>query len=208
MSNHGNHLIIAHFVSLSWIGLKRTLCHDHMIYLELPGSSLNNFFLNCFFSYKPINNHFSFLAYSVCPVNGLQINLRVPIWVKNDHYVCLVQVYTETTCSSGKNEYFFITSGVLEIFYSVISVQSWSLTVDSAVFIASVPQKIVQYIKQTSHLRKDQDSEALLSESRQQFVKDFKFGWSINQMFTIEKRRSGFYTVKKIWMISHLLKLH
>lgn len=141
-------------------------------------------------------------------INGLKINLRVPIGVEYDDDVSLVQVNSKSARSRGQYKYFFIRFRVLKVFDPLISVIRRGLPVNSAVFIAPVPQKVIQNVHQTSHLREYQDFEALLSESRQQFVQNFEFRSGFNQVVSVNERGTRLDSIEKIWVVGHLLELH
>lgn len=151
MSNHRDHFIAAHFV-LAIISLKRTLCHDHVVDLKFAGSSLHDLFFYGLLSDKSINYHVFRLAYSVRSVNSLQIDLWVPVRVKNDDNVCLMKVDSEAARSCGKNEDFLVTLRVLEVLDPVVTVKGRGLTVNSAVLVAAVSKEVVKDVEQPSHL--------------------------------------------------------
>ena len=77
-------------------------------------------------------------------VNCLQVYLWVPVRVKNDNDVCLVQVNSDSSGSCRQNEDLFVTLWVLEVVDSRISVLCRCLAIDPAVFIASDSKHVVK----------------------------------------------------------------
>lgn len=79
-----------------------------MVNLELSSGSLNNLLLHGTFRYQSIDDHLFLLTDSVCSINSLKVNLRIPVRIKNDDYVCLVQVNPEAASPSGQDENLFV----------------------------------------------------------------------------------------------------
>jgi len=77
-----------------------TFLHDQVVDLKFSGCSLNNLFFNGALSNKSVNYYLLLLTYPVCSVNRLQVNLGVPVAVKNYYDVSRMQVDSKATCSS------------------------------------------------------------------------------------------------------------
>lgn len=91
--NHGQDLVCSNFLVLFLIYcIEFSSLHDQVVHLELSRSSLNDLLFNGSLSHKPVHDYVLLLADSVSSINGLEINLRVPVRVKNDYDVGLVKV--------------------------------------------------------------------------------------------------------------------
>lgn len=176
-----------------------------MVDFELSCGSFNNFFLNWAFSNESVDNYVSLLAYSVSSINGLKIDLRIPIRVENYNNIGWVQINSNSSCSRRKYEDFLIWVTTLEITDSFISLSRWSLPINSAIFVSSNSQHIIQDVKKPGHLTKYQNFTALLKKSRKKVVKHLKLHWDINNMIAIDKWRTRLNLIKEIWMIANLL---
>jgi len=51
----------------------------------------------------------------MCSINSLKINLRVPVRVKDDDNVGLVEIDANSPCTSGQNEDLFVRLRILEV---------------------------------------------------------------------------------------------
>ena len=114
-----------------------------MVYLEFSGSSLNNLLLNGTLRDKSIDDHLLLLPESVSSINGLQINLRVPVRVENDDHVCLVQVDAKATSTCGQYEKLFVRIFSLEVVNSLLTVICACLAINAAVFVASPSEEVI-----------------------------------------------------------------
>jgi len=191
-------VIVAEFASL----------HDKMVDFELPCSSFDNFFFNWTLCYESINYHVSLLSNSMSSINSLEIDLRIPIRIKDDYYVSLVEINTNTSSSGWQDKELFITIRVLEIIDSWITLGGWSLSIDTAVLVSSYPQKVIKDIQKSCHLTENEYLALLFKELRNQMIKHFEFHWSIYNMITIDKWRSRLNLVKQVRVIAHLFELH
>ena len=81
------------------------------------------------------------------PINGLKVYLWVPIWVKNDYDVGLVEVDAQAASTRWQDKKLLVRFWALKIFNSVFSVVRRGLTINPTIVIATVPQKIIQNIK-------------------------------------------------------------
>lgn len=113
--------------------------HNEVINLQLASSPLDDLLFNRLLSNKSVDNNLPLLADSVGPVNGLQVNLGIPVRVKKDHDVGLVEVDADTASSGREDEDLFLALRVLKVINTEITLVSWSLPIDSAVFVATNP---------------------------------------------------------------------
>lgn len=73
--------------------------HDEVVDFELAGSTLDNLLFHCALGDKPVYDYLLLLPDSMSSVDCLQVYLRVPVAVKYDDDVGIVQVDAETTSS-------------------------------------------------------------------------------------------------------------
>ena len=82
-------IIVTEFASL----------HDKVIDLEFSGCSLDDFLFDRSLCDKSVNYNISLLTNSVSSINSLEVNLRIPIRVKYDYDIGLMEIDTNTTSS-------------------------------------------------------------------------------------------------------------
>lgn len=105
MLNHVNHLLRTYLALLLRVGLvELASLHDEVIDSELPCRPLHNLLLYGVLGHQPVDDYLSFLSDTMRPIDGLQVNLWIPIRIKDDHNVRLMQVDSNTTCARGQNE--------------------------------------------------------------------------------------------------------
>ena len=179
-----------------------------MVNFKLSCSSFNNLFFNWAFSYQSINYDLLFLSYSMSAVNCLQINLRVPITIKNYNYVCTMQIDAKTTSSCWQYEDLFIGLRILKHINSLFSITGRCLSINTTVLESPKSEVVIEYVHKSCHLAEYQDLKSLFKKFGQQKIKNFKFHWCFNKMFTVHKRRTWFHVFKKIRMIANFFKLH
>lgn len=86
MLNYVQHFISVNFV-VFFIVVKLAALHDQVVHLQLASGTLNNLFFNSALCNKSVDNYVSLLADSVCSVDCLQINLRVPVAIEDNDNV-------------------------------------------------------------------------------------------------------------------------
>jgi hypothetical protein len=76
-------------------------------------------------------------------VDGLQIYLGIPIAVKQNNYVSLMKIDSQTTSSCGQDKDLFVRLWVLKVFNATFSVVSRGLTVNSTVSVPTESQHVI-----------------------------------------------------------------
>ena len=147
MLNHIDHFVWVNFLIFLLVALiKLALLHDKMIYSELSGSPFYDLLLHWLLSYESVYDDLAFLADSMGSVDSLQVNLWVPIWVKNNDNVCLMEVDTYTTGPCRKNEDLLLTIWVLKVINPNVSLMSRRLTINTTVSMSTDSQEIIKNI--------------------------------------------------------------
>ena len=102
--------------------------------------------------------------------HSLEINLRIPVTVIQNNYVCCCQVNSQTTCSGAQHE------NKLGAVWHVEGIDLWlsffmrCLSIQTAVVIALPETVVLQDVQHSCHLWEYQHSGALLLETDKQFV--------------------------------------
>ena len=207
MLDHLEHFILAKLVVIIR-RVELASLHNQIINLKLSSSFFDNFFFNRVFSDEPINNHISLLTNSMSSSDSLKINLRVPIRVKDNYDVGLMEVDTDSTSSGRENKDLLLRVRILEIIDSFISQLRRSLTINSQILVASNPQTIIENIQKPRHLTEDEDLASFSQKSRNEVVQHAEFHRSFYDMVTIYERWTRFNLVKQVGVITHLFELH
>ena len=75
------------------------LLHDQMVHFQLSCRPFDDLFFHSALGDQPVDNDLLFLADTMCTVDRLQVDLRVPVTVKNDHDIGLVEVDSQAARS-------------------------------------------------------------------------------------------------------------
>ena len=127
LSSKLDHLLHLLGIDLIWIVCLRVelpLLHDQVVYFQLSCGSLNNLLFNRALGHQTIDHNLSLLPYSVSSINGLQVDLWVPVRVEDDDNVCGVQVDSEAASPRGKNEELLVRLRILKIVNPFLSIVS------------------------------------------------------------------------------------
>ena len=100
VTNHLHHFILIgfFFVFLHFV-VELSLLHDQMVNFELAGSSFHDLLFNRTFGHKPVHNHVFRLSNTMRPSDSLEVNLRIPVRIKNYHETCGMKVDANASCS-------------------------------------------------------------------------------------------------------------
>ena len=155
ISNHVNHFFTLQLFVVSLIQAVVVFLHNKVINFEFLCRSFYYFFFDWIFSDQSVDYNLFFLSNSMCSVNSLQVNLWVPIWIKDDNDISTMKVNTESSCSCWQNEQLFIWALSLKIIDALLTVRARCLSINSAILIPSEAKEIIQNVKQASHLTED-----------------------------------------------------
>jgi hypothetical protein len=87
MLDNVEHLICIYLVLIFVFVVKLASLHDKVIHFQFTSSSFHYFLFHGPFCNKSVNYYVSFLPNSVGSINRLQIYLRIPVTIKDNHNI-------------------------------------------------------------------------------------------------------------------------
>lgn len=102
--------------------------------------------------------------------HSLEINLRIPVTVIQNNYICCRQVNSQTTCSGAQHENKLGAVRHVEGIDLRLSFFMRCLSIKTTVVIALPETVVLQDVQHSCHLWEYQHSGALLLETDKQFV--------------------------------------
>lgn len=100
--DHREHLMARYAIDvlrLLLLPVVSALLHDQMVHFQLSGRPFDDLLFHSALGDQPVDNDLLFLAYTMRTVDRLQVDLRVPVTVKNDHDIGLVEVDSQAARS-------------------------------------------------------------------------------------------------------------
>ena len=182
--------------------------HNEVINLQLASSPLDDLLFNGLLGNKSVDNDLPLLADSVRPVNGLQVHLGIPVRVEKYHDVGLVEVDADAASSGREDEDLFLALRVLKVINPEIALVSWSLPIDSAVFVATNPKHVVENVHQLGHLAEDEDLAVLADELGDEVIQYFEFHGGVDDVIAVDEGRTGLHVFEEVGVIAHFFELH
>ena len=86
---------------------------------------------------------------------SLQVHLRVPIGVKNDHSVCSLQVEAQAACSSAQEKDIVLAVGLIKEFHPFLAVYGLGGTIKSQMTDSLILEVGLHDIHEMGHLSED-----------------------------------------------------
>jgi hypothetical protein len=123
---------------------------------------------------QPQNDDLLLLPDTMDSVLSLQVHLRVPIRVEDDHCVCSLQVEAQTTCSGAQKKDIVLTVGLIEEFHAFLAVFRLGGAIEAEMADSLVLEVSLHDIHQMSHLREDQEAVSKATQFGQDAVDEFK----------------------------------
>ena len=77
------------------------------------------------------------LADPMCPINGLQIRLWVPIVVVHDHDIGCLQVDPQAPSTGGQQEHELRAAWCVELFNVALTLYPTRVSINTAIFVAT-----------------------------------------------------------------------
>ena len=126
-------LLVLRLVKHCWPVNFVTFLNEDLIYFQLDSLSLNNLLFDTVLGDQSVYIHRLALSNSMSSIHSLEINLRIKIWVIQNHMVRRDQIYTQTTSPSRNQKNAFVSSLTCEVFDLRLSAGQVSTTVQTTV---------------------------------------------------------------------------
>ena len=117
-------------------------------------------------------------------VLGLQIGLWIPVRIVQDARIGRLEVNAQTTSTGRQDKTKLFTVGLVEALNGTLTVFVVGVTVNTAVVVPTHDHQVLQDVKDTSHLRKDEHSRTAFLELLEQLVDHGQFAAVIHEMLT------------------------
>jgi hypothetical protein len=179
-----------------------------VVHFELAGCSFHDFLLDRALSDQPVNDDLLLLADPVRAVDRLQVNLGVPVAIKQNNDVGLMQIDAESSRTCRQNEHLLVRLWVLEVLNAHLSVIRRGLSINAAVLVASVPEEVVKDVQQSRHLTENEHFKLLLQQFGQQKVEHFELLAGRHQVVAVQEGRAWLYIVEQVGVVANLFQLH
>mmetsp|Transcript_14522 Transcript_14522/g.42533 ORF Transcript_14522/g.42533 Transcript_14522/m.42533 type:complete len:379 (+) Transcript_14522:1826-2962(+) len=141
-------------------------------------------------------------------VHGLEVDLRVPVGIKQHHNVRRGKVDPQPSRASAQNEAELVRPFPVEVLHLIIAAVAVSTAVDPAVAVLHEAEVILQHVQHARHLGEDEYARSAGFELGKELVKELKLGGILPQVRTVGVGRAGLGAVKEVRMIAHLAQLH
>mmetsp|Transcript_34075 Transcript_34075/g.73803 ORF Transcript_34075/g.73803 Transcript_34075/m.73803 type:complete len:464 (-) Transcript_34075:575-1966(-) len=188
--------------------LKPALLDHEGIQLELLVGLLDDLLLDGVLRAEAVDVDLLLLTDTMGPVHSLEIHLRVPVRVVQDHDIGRVKVDSETSGSRGQQE------GELLRVWRVVSVDAFlpvlsrGVSVDPAVLVPPEEHVVLQDIEQTGHLREDQHAGSLLLEPRQKLIEENHLTGVLDEVHVRRERWPRLGSLEQVRVVAALPELH
>lgn len=150
--------------------VKHPCLDDDIVQVFLLLRLVKDAFLNGRHGDQAVDSNLGLLPDSVSSSLSLHVHLWVPVGVKNDDSVGLLQVQTLATCTRRQNKDLVLGVGRLEKFQVLIPLVYVHGSVDFQVLDSSILEELAHNRDQLDELGKDQDSMAHLENLGQHAV--------------------------------------
>lgn len=155
MREGGGELLVAHAAR------RAALPDDQGVEPQLLLRDLEHLLLDRVLRTQTIHVHLVLLTDAVCAVHGLQVHLRVPVGVEQDHGVGSGQVDAEPARTRGQQEEEHavgpILRALLELLHDLPALGAVGVAVNAPVRVLAHEAIVLQDVEQRRHLREDQD---------------------------------------------------
>mmetsp|Transcript_24575 Transcript_24575/g.48368 ORF Transcript_24575/g.48368 Transcript_24575/m.48368 type:complete len:251 (-) Transcript_24575:1188-1940(-) len=202
--NHLHHIIFTHFV----VFVQFPALNDHSIQPQFYLCFLQNLLFDAVLRHKPKDLHLLLLPDSVGAVLGLEVHLRVPVGVVQNHNVCRGQVDAQPARSRGQQEHKLLRPFSIERVHHLLPSLRRCASINAAVRQLAVDTVVLQDVQSASHLREDQNSAVLSSQPRQQLVKHQHLATVEDQMLIVRRQAPVFDAFEQVRVVSSFAQLH
>ena len=210
VSNHLHHFILIgfFFVFLHFV-VELSLLHDQVVDFKLACCSFHYLLFNRAFGHKPVHNHVFRLSNTMRSSDSLEVNLRIPVRIKNNHETCGMKVNANAPRSRRQNENLLIWLWILKLINSLISISCWRLPIYPAILVASYPEHIINDVHAPYHLTKDQHF-WVLNQFGQKMIKYLELHRSVNYVVSIHLNTVvlKLNPTEYVGVIAHFSELH
>ena len=187
VSDHVEHLVLAQVLLV--LGQPPLLDH-HPIQPQLHRRPLHDLLVDGVLGDHPEHLDLLLLTDSVRPIHGLQVHLRVPVGVKEDDDVGGVEIDAQSAGPRRQHEDELGRARSVVLLDLSVPVLVRRLAVDATVAVAAVPTVVLEDVKNSGHLREDEDARVLALQLGQQLVEDGQFLRVEDQVLVSGVRRS------------------
>lgn len=109
------------------------------------------------------------------PRLGLEVILRVPVTVKNNHSIRRGQVDAKSTCPSGEEESKIVRAGSIVVVHSTLPQVVGHRPIESLACKSSHAAVVLQDVQHPHHLRKNQHPVTRVTQTQKQLVQQNHF---------------------------------
>mmetsp|Transcript_14388 Transcript_14388/g.42483 ORF Transcript_14388/g.42483 Transcript_14388/m.42483 type:complete len:268 (-) Transcript_14388:898-1701(-) len=148
------------------------------------------------------------LPNAVGSILGLEVGLRVPVAVVQDHSVCGLQIDSKPTSARRQEEHELLRAWAVERVNEILSLFICGLAIDAAVWVPSRHKKVVENVEHPSHLREDENTVALGAELHQEPVQQDEFATVRHKVLPVRIQGSVLHTLEEVRVVTALAKLH
>mmetsp|Transcript_34656 Transcript_34656/g.115829 ORF Transcript_34656/g.115829 Transcript_34656/m.115829 type:complete len:237 (+) Transcript_34656:433-1143(+) len=168
-ADHREHLLLGERLRLV---REPSLLDDGGIEVELALSALDDLLLHRALNHKPVHDHLASLADPVRAIHRLQVHLRVPVAVEQDHRVGGGEVDPEPARARREEENERVRVGAAEAVDGGLAKVAADRPVEPLVRVAPLEQVVREDVEHAHHLRKDEHAVPLAPQLGQKLVEE------------------------------------
>ncbi|GIX63107.1 NADH-quinone oxidoreductase subunit L [Babesia caballi] len=196
--DHLQQLLLVHAAALD----------DGRVELELDSGALDDLLLDGVLVHQPVHVHGLHLADAVGAVDGLKVDLGVPVAVVENYHVGGGQVDAEPAGAGRQQEDADLAVGVVEGRNLVVAVLAGSVAVDAEARVAPHATVVLQNVEHASHQGKNQHARVRLEEAVQQLVHHVQLARVLDEVLAERVGVPVLPPLEEVGVVARLAQLH